>query len=129
MVTDARGVHGDDLRVAGQFGGKEYSRDEDEQRAEHVHVVRQEGQVVLEDDLLERNLVLKEIVHFLREVEDDRNRQNQHDREKERTQEFLYYVPIESFQSLCIKLGITLAFQVEKSPARMCWRAWPTRSR
>ena len=97
MVTDTCGVHGDDLRVAGQFGGKEDDRNEDEQRAEHVHVVRKEGQVVLEDDLLERNLVLKEIVHFLREVEDDRDRQNQHDREKERTQEFLYYVPIEAF--------------------------------
>ena len=98
MVAHAGGVHGDDLGVAGQFGGEEDDGDEDEQAAEHVHVVGDEGEVVFENDLLQGDLVLKEIIHFLCEVKDHRNRKNEHNREKECAQKFLYYVPIKTLQ-------------------------------
>ena len=43
MVTHAGGEHGDDLRVTRQFGCEIDDRDEDEQRTEHIHVIRNEG--------------------------------------------------------------------------------------
>ena len=122
MVTHARGVHRDDLRVARHLGGEINDGNEDEQRAEHVHVIGDEGDVVIPDDLPEGYLGFEEIVHLLRQVKDDSDGQNQHDREKERAEKFLDYVPI-------VRFGITAAFQLLKSPARICSRAWVTRLR
>ena len=90
-------MHGDKLRVARQFTGEENDGNEDEQRTEHIHVERQEGQVIVVNDLVKRHLVLEEIVHFLRQVKHDRNRKNEHDREEERAQKLLNYVPIQTF--------------------------------
>ena len=87
-------MHRDELGVSRQFGREKYDGQEDEQRTEHIHVIGQEGDVVVVKDLFERDLELKEIVHLLREVKHDCNRKNEHDREKERAQEFSYYVPI-----------------------------------
>ena len=87
-------MHRDELGVSRQFGREENDGQEDEQRTEHIHVIGQERQVIIVDNLFERHLELKEIVHFLRQVKHDRNRKNEHDREKERAQEFSYYVPI-----------------------------------
>ena len=42
--------------------------DEDEQLAEHVKVVGDEVQVVVEDDFVHRHLVLVEVIEFLRKV-------------------------------------------------------------
>ena len=98
MVTHTCGLDGDDLRITRHLAGKEDDGDEDEQRTEHIHVIRDKRQVIIEDYLLERHLVLKEIVHLLRHVKYDSDRQNQHDREKERTQKLLDYVPIQSLQ-------------------------------
>ena len=87
-------MHRDELGVSRQFGREENDGQEDEQRTEHIHVVGQEGQVIIVDDLFERHLELKEIVHFLREVKDDRNRKNEHDREKERAQKLTNNIPV-----------------------------------
>ena len=108
MVTYAGRLHRDNLRIARQFRGEENDGNEDEQRTEHIHVIRNEGQVIIEDDLFERYLALEEIVHLLRQVKDDGDRQNEHDREKERTQEFLYYVPIEAFHAELRVMGYGL---------------------
>ena len=98
MVTDACRMYRDDLRVARQLAREKNDRDEDEQRAEHIHVIRDEWQVIIENNLVQRNLVLEEIVHLLRQVKDDRDRQNEHDGKEERAQKFLDNIPIESFQ-------------------------------
>ena len=90
-------MHRDDLRVTRQLRGEINDGNEDEQRAEHVHVVGDEGDVVVENDLPEGYLFLEEVIHLLRQVKDDSDGQNQHDREKERAEKFLDYVPIESF--------------------------------
>jgi hypothetical protein len=76
-------MHGDDLGIAGQFGREEDDGYEDEQRTEHIHIVWNEVQVIVEDDLSERNLRLKEIVHLLRDIEYDRYRENQYQGEEE----------------------------------------------
>ena len=89
VVTHSGGVHGDDLRVARQFAREKNDGDEDEQRTEHVHVIRNEGEVILLDDLHKRDLVLEEIVHLLRQVKDDSDRQNEHDAKEKRAQKLL----------------------------------------
>jgi len=129
VKTHTRCLHGDDLGVAREFGSEEDDGYEDEQGTEHIHIIGDEGQVVLEDDLVQRNLVLEEIIHFLRQVKDDGDRKNEHDREKERAQEFLDDIPVYPLQSRCMRLGKTEAFHEEKSPANICSRACVTRSR
>ena len=87
-------MHRDKLRITRHLTGKENDGNEDEQRAEHIHVIGNKRQVIIKDYFAQRNLVFKEIVHLLRQVKDDRDRQNEHDRKKERAQEFPYYIPI-----------------------------------
>ena len=99
MIADPCSVHGDDLRVARQLGCKENDRDEDEQAAEHIHVIRDEGEIVVQDDLAQRNLVLKEIIHLLRQVENDCNREDEHDGKKERAQKLLDNIEIETLHA------------------------------
>ena len=94
MITESRGLHSDDFRIAGEFGREIDDGDEDEQRTEHIHIIRDERQVIIEDDLAERYLMLEEIIHLLRQIKDDGNRQNEHDRKEERAQEFLDNIPI-----------------------------------
>ena len=55
------------------------NRYENEQRTEHVHIIRQKRDVVVKDNLSQRHLALEEIIHFLCQVKDDGNRQNEHD--------------------------------------------------
>ena len=136
VITHAGSLHGDDLRVARQLARKENDGDEDEQRTEHIHIIGDEGQVIIEDDLRERDLVLEEIVHLLGQVKDDGDGQYQHNGEKECPQKLPNYIPIKLLQfsihnsySLAVIPGITLAFHALKSPARICWRACVTRSR
>ena len=97
MITHSRSLHRDDLRVARHLRGEINDGNEDEQRAEHIHVIGDEGDVVVENDLPEGHLSLEEIVHLLRQVKDDGDGQNQHDRKKERPEKFLNYVPIKAF--------------------------------
>ena len=47
---------------------------------------------------MQRHLALEEIVHLLRQVKDDSDGQDEHDREKERTQKLLDYIPVQPFQ-------------------------------
>ena len=130
-------MHGDELGVTRHFAGEEYDGNEDEQRTEHIHIVGQERYIIIVDDLAQRDLVFEEIVHFLRQVKHDGDRKNEHDREKERAQELLYYIPVEAFHAnlqfiiyiLVVIAGMTLSFHALKSPAMICWRACVTRSR
>ena len=51
MVTHARSHHRNDLRIAGQLGGEIDHGNEDEQRTEHIHIIRNKRQVVVEQYL------------------------------------------------------------------------------
>ena len=97
MVTHSGGMHRDELGVSRQFGREEYDGQEDEQRTEHIHVIGQEGDVVVVKDLFERHLELKEIVHFLRQVKYDRNWKNEHDTKEKRAQKLPNNIPVEAF--------------------------------
>ena len=89
VITHSRRLNSDDLRVTRHLAREIDHRDEDEQGTEHVHVIRNERQVIIQDDLLQRHLVLEEIVHLLRQVKHDGDRKNEHDRKEERAQKFL----------------------------------------
>ena len=71
--------------------------DEDKQRTEHVGIVGNERQVVVEDNLARRYLIFIEIIQLLRQVEDDGDTQNQHYREEESAEEFANNIPVEFF--------------------------------
>ena len=94
VVADAAGQDGDDLGVRRHPGGEEDHRDEDEQRGEHVDQVRDVVAVVVEDDRLERRLVLDEVVYLLREVEDDDHDDDEQHRQEEGRDELLRDVPV-----------------------------------
>lgn len=95
---DACREHGYYLGVACHLAGEEDYSDEDKQAGEHVHVVGNERQVVVENDTSEGSIVLEELIHFLGEVEYDGNRQDKHNREEECAKELAYYVPIDALE-------------------------------
>ena len=99
MVTHATGQNGDYLAVARQLRGEENHRDEDKERAEHIHEVGDEVQVVVKDDFSDRHLILEEVIQLLRQVEHDGNTHDEHNREEECAEELAYYVFVESFQN------------------------------
>ena len=92
MEADAAGEDGYDLRVSRHLGRKEDDRNEHEQRAEHVYKVRNEVQIVVEDDSLERSLLRHEVIDLLTDVEDDDNADDKQQRHKEGSHELLYYI-------------------------------------
>ena len=98
VITDTRSQHSDNLRITRHLGCEIDDRDEDEQRAEHIHIIRNEGQVIIKDNLLERHLVLEEIVHLLREVKDHGNREDEHNREEEGAEELTDNIIIKTLQ-------------------------------
>ena len=100
MVTHSRRLNGNNFGIACQFGSEEDDRDEDEQRTEHVHVVRNKRQVIIKYNLLQRDLVLEEIVHLFRQVENDGDTEYQHNREEERAEELTDNIPIETLQEI-----------------------------
>ena len=95
METYAAGEDGDDLRVGCHLGCEEYHRYEHEQRTEHVHEVRYEIQVIVEDDGFQRCFVGHEIVYLLAYVEDDHDADYEQQRDEECEDEFLHYVKVQ----------------------------------
>ena len=85
--------------------------------------------VIIHDNFFYGQLVLKEIIQFLRQVKYNGNTENQHDREKERAEKLLDNIPVKRFHSLVIIWGKMASFHTLKSPARICCRASVTKSR
>ena len=73
MIANATRQNGNDLAITRQFGCKEDNRDEYEQRTEHIHKIRNKIEVVVENNLFERSLILEEIVHLLGQVKYNSN--------------------------------------------------------
>ena len=92
VETDSAGEYGHDLRVRGHLRGEEDDRDEHEQRAEHVHEVWYEVDVVVEYDGLQRRFLADEVIDLLADVEYDDNADDQNQRHKEGAYEFPDYV-------------------------------------
>ena len=102
-------MHSDDLRIRRQLGREKDNRNEDEQRTEHIHIIRYKIEIVVNNDLAQRNLLLKEVVYLLGDIKHNSYRQNQHYREKERSEELANDIPIQAFHSRVIICGITEA--------------------
>ena len=83
MITNAASHDGNDLAIARQLRGEEDHRDEDKQRTEHIHEVRDEVQVVVKDDLSYTHLIFKEVVQLLCQVEHHGDTHDQHNRKEE----------------------------------------------
>ena len=79
LETHTAGQHGDNLRVACQFGGEEDNGNEDEQRREEVGEVGHEIGVVVKDDSPQRCVVGGKLGEVLVDVEDDADGDNQDD--------------------------------------------------
>ena len=83
MITDSGSHHSNDFGVTGELGCEEDDRDEYEQRTEHIHIIRYEVEIIIEDNLLQRHLIIIEVIEFLSQVEDDGNTHDKHNREEE----------------------------------------------
>ena len=99
-ITDTTGENGNDFTITRHLGGEEDNRNEYEQRAEHIHKVGHEIDVVVEDDFFDGCLILEEVVEFLCKVEDNGNTHYQHNREEECAKELLDNVFVD-FLQLC----------------------------
>ena len=109
------------------------NRKEYEHRGVHIHKVRYESKVVIQEDFLHGSIFSHKILNLLTYVEDhdyDRKKQQCHE---ECHQKLLDYVPVQFLKSpvhkRCVSFGRTAFFQAVKSPASMCSRAFVTRSR
>ena len=94
-IAHPSGQYGDDLGVRGHPRSEENHRDEHEQRREHVDEIGYEVQVVVEDDGIERRLVLHEVVDLLRDVEDYDYAYDEQQGHEEGQDELLRYIDIE----------------------------------
>ena len=92
METDSAGQDCHDLRVGGHLRREEYDRNEHEQRAEHVHEVWDEVDIIVEDDRLQRRLLAHEIVDLLADVEDDDDADDQDQSHEEGAYELPDYI-------------------------------------
>ena len=88
VETDSAGEDGNDFRISRHLRGEENHRYEHEHRTEHVHEIRDEVQIVVEDDGPERSFLLDKVVNLLTDVKDDDDADDQKQRHKERAYEF-----------------------------------------
>ena len=99
MEADTAGEYGYDFRIRRHLGGKENHRNEHEQRTEHIHEVRDEIQVIIKYDGLERCLLADKIINLLTDIEDDDDADDEQQRHKECRYEFLDYVNVKTSRS------------------------------
>ena len=92
METDSAGEYGHNLRVGCHLRGEEDNRYEHEQRAEHVHEVWNEIDIIVKDDSLERSFLLDKVIDSLADVEDDDDADDQKQRHEERAYELADYI-------------------------------------
>mgnify|MGYP003547727352 FL=1 len=94
MKTDSAGEDGDDLGVSGHLRSEEYHRYEYEQRTEHIHKVRNEIHIIIEDDGPQRRLLSHEIVDSFTDIEDYDNAYDQDQRHEEGADELPDYIQV-----------------------------------
>ena len=94
----ARREHGNDFGVLRQLRGKENHGDEDEERTEQIRIIRNEVQVIVKYDSLQRSLIVDEMVDILIYIEYHRNGDNQCDSEEISSQKLDDDIPVKSLQ-------------------------------
>ena len=94
METDSSGQYRDNLRVRRHSGCKENDGYEHEHRAVHIDEVRNEIQIVIEDDGLQGCFLFNEIVYLLVYVKDYHQKNDKQQGHHEGRDELLEYVPV-----------------------------------
>ena len=92
VEADSAGKDRHDFCVSRHLRSEENDRDEHEQRAEHVHEVWHEVDVIVEDDGLQRRFLAHEIVDLLADIEDDDDADDKDQGHEERAYELFDYV-------------------------------------
>ena len=92
VETDAAGEYGYDFGISGHLRGEENHRDEYEQCAEHIHEIRDEIEVIVEDDGFQRRFLAHKVIDFLAYVENDDYADDQNQCHEESRDELLDYV-------------------------------------
>lgn len=88
VKTYSAGKNRDDLGVRSHLRRKEYDRDKDEKRTEHVHEIWNKVQIIIKNDSPQRSLLLDEVINPLADVEDNDDADDQQKRHEERGYEF-----------------------------------------
>src|SRR6218665_1630114 len=83
----AAAQNGNELGLLRHFGGEKYHGNEGEQRAEQVAVMRDEHQVIIKDDLLQRNFFGSKGLDLFLDVEYDKNEQDEGDGKEKSAEE------------------------------------------
>ena len=83
MIGYSTSQYSNNLAISCNLRGKKYDRDEYEQRAEHIHIIRNKIEVIVKYYLIDWRLILKEIIHFFRQIKHHSNTHNQHNRKEE----------------------------------------------
>ena len=97
LKGDTRREHGNDLRVTRQLCSEEDDGNEDEERTEEVGKIRNEVRVIVEDNGAQRCVILREFCEVLIDIEDDRDRDNQRNREEISPYKLLDDIPVYPF--------------------------------
>ena len=92
VETDAAGEDGYDFGICRHLRCEENHSDEYEQGAEHIHEVRDEIEVIVEDDGFQRGFLAHEVIDFLAYVENDDYADDQNQGYEESRDELLDYV-------------------------------------
>ena len=103
LEAHSGGEHGDNLGVLCQLRREENHGNEYEQRTEEVRVIRNEVQVIVEDDGTDRRLVVDEVVNVFIDVEHHGDGDNQGDGKKVGAQELHDDVPVQPFQPFLLE--------------------------
>ena len=101
MIRHSTSQNSNNFTISCNLRSKKYDRNEYEQRTEHIHIIRNKIEVIVKYYLIDWCLILKEIIHFLRQIKHHRNTHNQHNRKEECAEEFANYVFVEFFQNGC----------------------------
>ena len=98
MIAYSTCENSNDFRICSHLGSKEDDSDEHEQRTEHVHEIRNEIQIIIKDDCLQRCFLRHEIVDLLTDVEDDHDADDKEQSHKEGADELLCDIKVYLFR-------------------------------
>lgn len=106
VKTDSAGKNGNYLCIRRHLRGKEDYRYEYEQRAEHIHKVRDKVYIIVKDDGFERGLLGHKVIDSFTDIEDDHNTDDEQQRHKKGADELPHYIKVDLLWSE-VKLHFT----------------------
>ena len=95
METYSAGQNGDYLRIRSHFGRKENNSYEYEQRAEHIHEIRYEIEIIVEYYRSQRRFVAHKLVNLFAYIENDDDANDEQKGDEEGEYKLLRYIQIQ----------------------------------